>query len=460
LLKGMVVSQGEAFDGEVLVVGNALACVQEDCSAVPGAEAATVIETNGLIYPGLIDTHNHILYNVFDTDDWSVSKLYENHNQWTSDPGYQEMQDAYDNLITKAAANLKCEVLKYGELKSLIGGTTAVLGSPKGSPMKCYASLARTIDGQFNDLPKVDAPPGVDPLECTANASADHIQVSSLGLPTPSAAEPLKANFDSCKTWAYVVHVAEGTPENTSAYNEWIKLLDLGLNLPQVTVVHGTALAAEDFQTMADSGMGLVWSPSSNAALYGLTTNVPAALATDPPLTVALAPDWSLSGAISLLDELDFARKWSNEKWEGVPTSQQLVQMATINAAEVLAVDPWLGSLTEGKLADLIVVQGDVEDPWNAVIDAGPGEIRMVMVDGVILYGDAALEPAMALEGCEALDVCGQARLMCAAEASEVDKLGQTMGDIEGAISGALSAYDETNGTAFAPIAPLFTCEP
>ena len=118
------------------------------------------------IFPGMIDTHNHILFDVFDEDDWSPTQVYEHHNQWPSETGYDAMKDCYDYLLDSSAlggVNIDCEVLKYGEIKGLISGTTSILGAPKGSPQLCFQSLARSIDGSYNDLPET-----ARPMPCTA----------------------------------------------------------------------------------------------------------------------------------------------------------------------------------------------------------------------------------------------------------------------------------------------------
>ena len=76
LLRGMIVTPETAEAGEILVESNVIVCVGADCSNDPKAQGATVIESHGMICPGMIDTHNHIRYNVFDEDDCTPSKLY------------------------------------------------------------------------------------------------------------------------------------------------------------------------------------------------------------------------------------------------------------------------------------------------------------------------------------------------------------------------------------------------
>lgn len=455
LLKGLVVTPDTATQGEVLVESNVITCVAASCSSQPGAGAATVIETHGMIFPGMIDTHNHVFYNVFDEADWTPKQLYLNHNQWTQEAEYQAMQDCYDYLIDSTTAgglNLDCEVLKYGELKGMITGTTSMLGEPKGSAQTCYSSLARSIDGSFNDLPDT-----ARPAPCTAPADNDHIQVAALGIGTVDEVGA-KANFQTCKTWSYVVHIGEGVVGNASAYGEWTDTVTKGLNVQQLSVIHGTSFGTPEFQEMANKGMKLIWSPKSNLFLYGQTTAIDQAWAVTPKLTIALAPDWSMGGSVSTLDELNYAWTLVQQKWPGMLTAKDLVKMVTSEAAKAIEVQDHLGTIAQGKLADLMVVSGDTSDPYLTLVQARHANVRLVMVNGAILYGDKYLEPAASLPECETIDVCGLSRFICVKEQTTTSKLNQTYADIVGALSGALTTYDTANGTHYSPIAPIAKC--
>jgi cytosine/adenosine deaminase-related metal-dependent hydrolase len=263
--------------------------------------------------------------------------------------------------------------------------------------------------------------------------------------------------FTSGQTNAYVVHVAEGV--DATAKNEFATLAARAngcLLAPQTTIVHGTALDTPEFTQMAQANMRLVWSPKSNVFLYGSATRVDLALAAGVK-TIALAPDWSLGGSVNLLDELAFAARYDDEHGD-VLTSQRLFEMVTIDAARAVGVDAELGSLEVGKRADLVLASGDPANPYGAVVGLRPDAVRLVMVGGRVLYGDPALQAA-ASPGCEALEVCGAPKFLCAAEESTANLLNQTFAEITDRLGQALTAYDATSGQApFAPIAPIARC--
>ena len=212
---------------------------------------------------------------------------------------------------------------------------------------------------------------------------------------------------------------------------------------------------------MGTSGMKLTWSPASNVALYGQTTQVP--LAHDAKVLVALAPDWSMGGSQNMLDELRFADGWDNKNWGDVLKPDALFTMATANGAKVVALDDKIGHLKEGYVADIVVYTGNSAAPYDAILAATPKEVRLVMIGGVPLYGDKDLQAlAPAKPGCEAIDICGSPKFLCVATTDTSNKLDQTYTTIKAALEQAMTDADTQtagDGFTFAPLAPLVKCK-
>jgi 5-methylthioadenosine/S-adenosylhomocysteine deaminase len=362
LLKGTVVTPDQVFAGEVLVTGDTITCAAASC---PAPDGAAIVDTKGLIFPGLIDAHNHILFDIFDEDDWAPTQSYKNHNQWTADARYKAMVDAKQYLNGESNSPYHgCEMDKYGELKGLIAGTTSILGAAIPTNKGCYGSLARTIDQKANDLP------------------TDKIQTA---VAVPSSGDSVCTNITTDKTDAYVVHVAEGVDQ--SALNEFAKLgsstMTPGcLYAPETTIVHGLALGDPELSIMASEGMNLVWSPRSNSFLYSggqITVEASAKipLARDKGINIALGPDWSLGGSQNLLDELRFAEQVNQTLWAGEISKAELVRMVTINAAKALGLGAVLG-------------RGRVHDPLGlaslvGVEEAAPGGAGLPVLEGLLV---------------------------------------------------------------------------
>lgn len=466
ILQGTIVTPDVTFDGQVLIEGETITCVAEGTACEDSAAGATVVETGGVIAPGLIDTHNHILFDIFDESDWapnlpgtcvsvgdcSASSYcgagdcdcvdgvcrYTDHDEWPKEDEYALMLD-YKQCLEDASqgkpvwcpqtydgdGDVKCEMDKWGELKGLIAATTSIVGLP-GNSSKCFGSLSRSIDVSQNDLPD------------------DKVQTSALFPPSSSSGDGVCANFTDGDTEAYLIHCGEGVSQN--ALDEFQQLFDLTttpgcLYSPQTTITHGTAFGANEFAVMATAGMKLTWSPASNLSLYGVTTDIPAALAAG--LLVSLAPDWSMGGSQNLLDELRVAKAHSDAQWGGLLTDRDLVDMVTVNAAAVLGLADRIGRLEAGYLADVVVVAGDSSDPYGALVAATPADVSLVMVGGVILYGDVAFEPlAPTVPGCTNIDICGSSKFLCVAEDDSRDTLDQTYAEVETALRTALEDLD------------------
>jgi len=479
ILAGTVVTPEATFEGQVLVDGALIGCVAAgtECeSANPGAK---VLATNGVIAPGLIDTHNHILFDVFDNDDWvptlpatcatdadcaassyctsgscactPLGCKYTDHTRWPKEAEYGLMLD-YKQCLEDASQgkplwcpltyegtnnSLKCELHKWGSLKGLVAGTTSIVGLP-GASSACFGGLSRPVDVEQNGL------------------DDDKVQTSALFPPAKSSADGACANMASGKTDAYLIHVGEGV--NQKAHDEFTTLFSVTtspgcLYAPQTAITHGTAFTSADFDKMATAKMKLTWSPASNVALYGKTTDIPAALKAG--VQVTLAPDWSMGGSQNILDELRFAREWSDKNWGGALTDQQLVEMVTVNAAAALGLSGSIGKLEKGMLADVTVFAGDGGDPYATIVGATPASVRLVLVGGVALYGDASYDVvAPASPGCDTTDICGTPKFLCVANESGVPKAGQTYALVQDALG---DAFTDLDGIAALPAASCAT---
>ncbi len=456
LLAGTVVTPDVAFEGEVLIVGDTIACVAPSCAADPAAADATVVETNGIIFPGLIDTHNHILFDIFDETDWSPTKLYTNHNQWPNEPRYKAMVDAKQYLNGEAGSpvSIGCEMDKYGELKALIAGTTSVVGSANPANRACYGSLARTIDQTPNGL-------GVDRIQ--AATIFPSTSAADCGVREPRRRGDRRVRHPRRRGRRRHRRSRSSTssarsPAPTAASTT-----------PRTTIVHGTALGDAELTAAAAHGMSLVWSPRSNVFLYGggtdltKTANIPLALAKG--INVALAPDWSIGGSQNLLDELRFADRVDDAVWGDAIAPRALVQMVTTNAARALGLGGVLGALAAGKKADVLVVGGDRAHPYDALLAATPARGAAGDRRRRALYGDAVLARAWprdpGLRAARRLRRL-QVRLRRRARRHPANKLGQTLHDVTDTIAVELQRYDDLNLSAwnFSPPTPLVRCGP
>ena len=390
-LRGRIVTVNDKFDvipdGVIYVDGNSIAAVQA-AAAPPPAKFAGVkpVDTGGTMFPGLIELHNHLAYNVIGL--WLVDKKYTNRDQWPRGPSYQTNLTGPIKVLATHAPLLPA-ITRYVECKSLFGGSTASQGitlSASNGVRKFFKGLVRNVEETFDpDLPDAKAKIGdVASKDATAFRAA------------------LK------KAKCYLLHLSEGTDAAAHAHFEALTSVDPDALAPSLSGIHCVALQPLDFKAMHANGGSMVWSPLSNLLLYGQTARVKDARNAGVP--VGLGPDWAYSGSKNLLGELKVARAVSAIQNLGI-SDRDLLSMATIGAARILHWDALVGSLEKGKRADVIVVGGVSADPLDALFKADESDVRLCVIDGNPRYGLAAIMTKLGAEG-ETIAVAGKTRVL------------------------------------------------
>ena len=162
ILKGRVVTMENENSvmnqGNVLVRDGMIDAVWSSSSSVPltaDLTNAPVIETNGTIYPGLIDLHNHMHYNHIPLWDFEVHVYddqksdeggYTNRGQWGDNYDYQpSITWMKNNVQSNSQWGLATEQMKYAEVQAIAGGVTAVQGSPSGNDA-WDSTLSRNVE--------------------------------------------------------------------------------------------------------------------------------------------------------------------------------------------------------------------------------------------------------------------------------------------------------------------------
>jgi hypothetical protein len=360
-LRGAVITPDTAWsDGYVVVDGDTIAEVRR--TAPSGV--AQVLDTDGVILPGLIDLHGHPEFNVFAA--WEPPRLFSNRYQWrSSDVYHQLVRDPQNVLLTKVPARTE---LRYAEVRALVGGVTAIQGASGATRSADSEPLVRNVDlwifGQHRARAMIDLP------SSTSGRDFPRLQKILTGIGN--------AEID-----AFYLHLCEGVRGDQRSASEFRRFIDFRAATPATVVIHAGALDAGQLHTLADAGSRLVWSPQSNLRLYGQTTL--AAEAIRAGMAVALGADWLPSGSTSLLAEMKVARRELARQGLDIPAAD-LVHMVTAGAANIAGLGDHLGSLAAGRPADLVVLERHHEDPYENVTQADPSWVELVLIGGDITY--------------------------------------------------------------------------
>lgn len=340
---------------------------------IPAPAGAIDVETNGLMCPGFVDTHNHAAYAGFPR--WtSPARYFQSRFDWRGktrcgvivvpqpDPYYRsKIGDPY-KLIEKAVGVR--ELMLYGQVRGIIGGATT---------MVVDADLTPKSDAK---LPGFVRDPGTWPGRIWG--------VLDVGCVDEKMAKEIVEDMAASNA-RLLVHLGEGT--DAFSRGEFLALSAKGLLTANTALIHAMALLDADWRLVSQRDASIIWSPVSNFRLYGRSIDIGQALGAR--VRVALAPDWTISGSSTVLDELAFVR----QRYGWIPDSV-LLDMVTRNAADAMGM-PTLGRIAPGALADLLILPGDgVADRREAarrVVSATPEDLRLAVVDGTPVYGVAEL---------------------------------------------------------------------
>ncbi len=373
-LRGRVVTMDAArtvHDDAVLYARDGCITAVLPATAPPpaGFEDVAVASVRGTVFPGLIELHNHMPYDVLSL--WPTPELYTNRDQWSgpSTPEYRQLISGPMGVLGRMP-DVVPAIVRFVELRPLLGGTTTCQGVALASSsgiVSHFRGLVRNVESTRDP----DLPPAATHIADVDATDAEHF------LARISGSQKL------------ILHLSEGSDAAAREHFEALHLPDGRWAISENLIgIHCVALTPEDFEIFAEHGGSMVWSPLSNLLLYGETADVAAARAAGVP--VALGSDWAPSGSKNLLGELKVARVHADVAGLGL-TDRDLVEMATCTPAAMLGWDAHLGSIEAGKRADLVVVNGRGGDPYRLLVDATEADLNLVMINGTARVGTPAL---------------------------------------------------------------------
>ena len=194
-----------------------------------------------------------------------------------------------------------------------------------------------------------------------------------------------------------------------------------------VILIHAICLTDAELDRVAETGTMVVFSPSSEEALYCEGAVTPVARMLERGIPVALGPDWTVSGEDNMLAEMRYVVRYAER--EGLAellTPEQIWRMATYDGAYVVGLHEYVGSVEEGKLADIVIFgRHHPSDPYRAVIESSEPDVDLVLVGGQAYFGDAESDDLLSAttaepyrERCETIPACDRTKFICASDPS------------------------------------------
>ncbi len=202
----------------------------------------------------------------------------------------------------------------------------------------------------------------------------------------------------------YLTHLLENKDEAEIIENRYGKnpvrhLFDLDVLDENTIAVHCNWVTTEDMRIFADTGVGVSHNPESSMKLAAGVA--PVARMLEHGITVGLGTDGAASNNdLDMFREMDSAAKIHKviSLDPTVMSAPQVLQMATSDGAKLLKLDRLVGSVEEGKRADIIIV--DAHQPhltplyncYSQLVYAARGaDVKTSIIDGKIVMKDRQL---------------------------------------------------------------------
>ncbi|MDB5973053.1 MAG: cytosine deaminase-like metal-dependent hydrolase [Hydrocarboniphaga sp.] len=314
-----------------------------------------------LIFPGLINAHEHLHQNAIPP--LKSAAPFPNSYAWIA-----AFQAHFDDPAVIAALSVpKALRHRHGGLKNLLAGTTCVAHH---DPWHAALDAADFPVGLLRDYGWSYAPGW------------------------RAYGPPIRQSFHAtARDRPWLVHLAEGTDATAAA--ELRQLAEAGCLAANSVLIHGVGMGDADVGRVIAANAAVVWCPGSNLSLLGRTLAPRRLFAAG---CLALGSDSRLSGASDLLQELILASEHSDL------AAQDLLRLVTTDAARILRL-PTVGGLAPGQQADLVIVGDRGGDPYRSLVGIGRGEIRAVVRGGLPMVADADFADWFAACGIQTVSV-------------------------------------------------------
>ena len=329
--------------------------VSGDKITTPGKGCTIDLKESSYVYPGLINTHDHLQGNYRPPVGPKPGVFYLTWLPWDKD---LKASDTY-----KERSKLSKEDLyELSGFKCLFSGVTTVNDH---FPQKFNANL----------LPKL-------PIRAILEYGLAH-EASSYDLKWGDGIviEHEKAVKNN---WPFITHLSEGfDAESMNGVNhlESLKVLD-----NHCLLIHCIGFSDEDIKKVAKAGASVSWCGFSNKFMFNVTCKIRKMIKAE--VNVTIGTDSSATGSANLLDEMRYDRKLYQEMYGEDLDPEIIFRMVTINAAKAFRMQDRIGTLEEGKLADLMVTKAQTDDPYENLLSTKMEDIELLTLAGKPILGE------------------------------------------------------------------------
>ena len=362
----------------------------------PQEDTKIIDATDKVVMPGLINTHAHISMSIFretldgyGLQEWLEEKIWPMEDKLTGEDIYYATYLSCIEMIKTGCTTINDmyfmtdDIIKATQETGVRIQTTRTLMSGGIDANTRLEELTELINNYKNN--------GLVTLNCGIH-----------GLYTTNE-QDTKTFIDFARKNKLPIHMhfCENSKEVEDIKKEYnvnspVEVLNKYFKENPVILAHAVKLTDNEIEELAKlKNISISHCPVSNLKLGCGVAKIQKML--DENINVTLGTDGQGSGSnLDMFETMKFAallQKGVNENPKDLP-SYEVMKMATINGAKALGLQEQIGSITEGKKADIIVINIDSElmQPVNDVFADIVYNAKGVNVETTIINGKVLME--------------------------------------------------------------------
>lgn len=348
---------------------------------------------NHLAMPGLINAHTHVgmsLFRNFSDDvelmDWLNNKIWPLEDKLTE-------KDVYWASLLSQAEMIMTGTTTFADMYYFEDQTIKALEKSK---MRAQISRGLTLDDE--NLSKIKE--NINLYKKFENSQDGRINIA-LGPHAVYTTDKkyLKEISRVSKEYKIPIHIhlSETKVENEDCIKRFGQsptevFEECGIFENKTIAAHGVHLTDKDLDILSKYDVSVVHNPSSNLKLSSGFLDCSKII--DKGINLAMGTDSSASNNnLSMFKEISIASLVSKFKDPKNLRAYEVLKMATINGAKALGMDKKIGSLEEGKIADIILIDlnNPNHTPQNNLISSlcystFDTDVSHVLINGEIVF--------------------------------------------------------------------------
>lgn len=355
--------------------------------------------TNKVVMPGLINTHAHVPMSIFretidgyNLQDWLTKKIWPMEDKLTKEDIYNASMLTFSEMIATGCTTINDmyfmteEIIKAMEKAGIrLQVTRTIMGDGKNKEdLKRLEELDGIVSKYNNKNPNLTFNVGIHGLYT--------INVELIREAIKYAKEKnLLVHMHFCENKQEVKDIIKMHNKKPT------KIIQDEFSDVKLLLSHCVKLKNEEIEEIAElkDNISISHCPVSNLKLGCGIANISEMM--KKGLNVSLGTDGQGSGSnLDMFETMKFAallQKGKNENPMDM-SAYDVLKMATINGAKALGIDDIVGSVEEGKEADIIVINMDsvLTKPQNNILAQIVYNVKGTNVETVLIGGNVLRE--------------------------------------------------------------------